>query len=173
MHDIETPYPKASGSKEVYAFFGLAMYSAQVFEKGLLNLVVTCKMLDKFNASRQDFDNFFNEFDRKTLGKLLQIVKGHVEFDSSQEDQLDRALQRRNFLAHQYFWDNAEEMMSNAGRMDLMMELRNDIQLFNEADTAVESILDPLRQSLGVTDESLERAFLEIMANAEARDTAE
>ena len=34
MSDFEIPFPDASDPKEIYAFFGLAMYHAQVFEKG-------------------------------------------------------------------------------------------------------------------------------------------
>jgi hypothetical protein len=173
MQDNEIPYPDASDPKEIYAFFGLTMYTAQVFEKGLLNLVVVCKMIGKQGATRQDFDDFFETFDRKTLGQLLNVARSQIDFDESIDDKLNAALKKRNFLAHQYFWDNAHEMMSDAGRLDLVMELRNDIQLFKDADTAVESIFDPLRRKLGITDDILERAFLEMKTAAESQDVAE
>lgn len=170
MQDNEIPFPDASDPKEIYAFYGLTMYTAQVFEKGLLNLVVVCKMLAKQGATRQCFSNLFEAFERKTLGQLLYVARSQVHFDESVEEKLHTALKRRNFLAHQYFWDNAQEMMSNAGRLELMMVLREDIRLFQVADSAVDSIFISLRQKLGITDEILEKAFSEIKKEAESRD---
>lgn len=68
------PDPEDYSEKEVYAFFGLAAYSAQVLENGLVNMVVAFKTFGA-RITRDQFDEIFSEHDSKTLGKLLQEAR--------------------------------------------------------------------------------------------------
>ena len=138
----------------------------------MLNLVVLCKMIAKENATQADFDNFFDTFDRKTLGQLMHVARTQVDFDDTIDEELKIALTRRNYLAHQYFWDNAQPMMTDSGRTQLMLALRDDIAIFKNADIALDSIAGPLRLKIGLTDDILQRMFDEMVAEAEAQEIA-
>ena len=129
-------------------------------------------MLETPNGTRIDVDNFYNSFDRRTLGQLLRVARTKITFEQSVDDRLSHALDRRNFLAHQYFWENAQKMLTDAGRMEMMLALRDDIALFKLADDDLTEISNPLRERIGVTDEILQQEYDRMMTEADAEEIA-
>jgi hypothetical protein len=76
------PEPEDFGCKEVYAFFGLAAYWAQVLERGVINLAVGLEIGKSSNVTRQLVDELFARFDVRTLGRLLRAVQDDISVGS-------------------------------------------------------------------------------------------
>lgn len=74
---------------------------------------------------------------------------------------LGRALEKRNWLAHHYFRERADEFVTDAGRLRMIEELEVMRQLFEDADDALDLFVKPVRERHGITDEWIERELLE------------
>jgi hypothetical protein len=162
LHELEIPQPESTDPKEVFAFFGLAMYEAQVFEKNVLHFVVLCEMLELPAGTREGVNRFYEKFDSCTLGKLLRIARGHDNFDPLVEPKLRRALDGRNVLVHQYFWNNAEKFCTDDGRLNMIHELRDSVALFKDADNDLTNLFFSLSERVGITQQKVEELYNEI-----------
>jgi hypothetical protein len=152
---FEIPEPADCGEKEVYAFFGLASFSAQVLEKGIINMVVAfrCKGL---RITRSEFDTLYAEHNKKTFGQLLNRARKIISIPDDIDSLLDEALLKRNWLMHHYFADRAAQFMTEIGRRQMLSELQSLIRIFIEADHATEPIYMPILEEFGVTEERIE-----------------
>ncbi|QQA77087.1 hypothetical protein [Pectobacterium parmentieri] len=150
--------------KEVYAYFGLAMYRAQCVEQSIVQLLIFFDFfkenVPKFSTSEKwevDFDRFDDMLSKKTMGNLLNSIKKLSVLDDDIENTLSLALKTRNWLAHAYFVDHALDFINESGRNKMITELEKVIELFN----SVENILQPISSSAalkyGLTDEVLEK----------------
>ena len=66
-----------------------------------------------------------------------------------------KALTKRNWLAHHYFRERAEDFVSAAGRDHMIAELEEAQSLVREADAELDDVVKPLRIRYGYTDEEL------------------
>ena len=158
--------------KETYAHFGLAHYLAQVLEHGVVNALVYLELIPskihtKQQRSREEWLQYFDEFmDRKfeaTLGRLIKGLREHDVVTDELEAALVPALRARNWLSHGYFRDRASEFMTEVGRESMISELQEFQNLFEKADTLLESALKPTRLKYGFTEEKLEKAVSEAL----------
>ena len=162
---LEIPTPDFDDPKEVYAFFGLAMYNANLVESCLINLAVALN-LDQVKAITQEvFEAAFGEMEAKTLGQLLRATRKFAAVPSNLEPILNEALDKRNFLAHRFFRANAEEIIHASGKRAMIEELSSMIELFMQADALLTPVYMSLWEKYGVTEEfiqsELERAYVE------------
>ena len=164
-HDI--PELENFSAKEVYAFFGLAAFSAQVLEKTLVNLVVTFKTCG-LPITRSIFDEIFDAHDSRTLGQLLRTARDQkIPIPAKTDGVLRMALEKRNYLNHDFFADHAGHFMTEAGRKTMLRRLTKLILLFKEANCQCEPIYRPLLERKGVSEEMLKtlaKKFIESAA---------
>jgi hypothetical protein len=156
--------------KEVYANFGLSMYMAQVLEHGIVNAFIFLELLPKTKGkwTPDEFDAYMDgEFD-KTLGRLIGKLRNLTTINNDLESLLTVALKKRNWLAHHYFRERAEECMSTSGRNSMIVELQRCRDLFKETDEKLEVVIKPLMKKLGMTDEILEENFKKFKEKANA-----
>ena len=147
--------------KDVYAHFGLAIYLAQCLEHGLVNgLLFLDHVPNKVRATKSaseweaSVDSFMDSKFQFTLGRMIRELKEVSAVDSKLEGLLATALTRRNWLAHEYFKDRAQELMTHAGRTQMVAELEDARELFLRADAALEKAIRPARLRLGLTDQA-------------------
>jgi hypothetical protein len=159
--NAEIPEPEDFGVKEVYAFFGLASYCAQVLEKGLVNMTVAFRAKG-LRITPSEFDALFEEHDKKTLGQLLRRARSAIAIPPDVDSLLETALEKRNWLAHQYFADRSVQFTEESGRGDMIRELQHLITLFRKADRATEPIYQPILRQMGVTDEIVRQLIEEM-----------
>jgi hypothetical protein len=161
------PEPENYSEKEVYAFFGLAAYSAQVLEKGLVNLVVTFRTFG-LSITRAEFDVIFDAHDSRTLGQLLRAARDqHIPIPDETDKLLARALERRNYLNHDFFADHAGHFMTERGRSTMIRRLSDLTMLFRRADRGCEPIYKPLLDRLGLNEQLLHKLSEELIHRAE------
>lgn len=169
---LPVPDPDFDDPKEVYAFYGLAGYAAQVLEQGLVTWVVALRMAGEQRLTTIMVERLFDEFEERTFGQLLRIVRERVQVSSDFEGLLEKALQRRNFLVHKFFSTHSADFLSDAGRRVMIKELRDAVALFEQADKAAESIYFPLLSRLGVSEAIMEQQMATFLHEARARDAA-
>lgn len=170
LEDI--PEPDGDEPKEVFAFFGLASYAAQVLEAELVNLIVATHLVEDIPDNADDIEALFSKHFTLTLGRLLRIASTRASLPAESEALISKALEARNRLAHRFFGDHSENFMSAAGRRDMLLELREMTILFRLADAASEQISGRLFESLGVAWNVVRRELSIMKARAEARDRA-
>lgn len=168
--------------KTVYAHFGLAYYMASVFETGLALAIVQLEFLtsvrdrierdgyQSFDAARYraDFDAFLEQQQTKTLGTLLKRVDVLTTLDPPLKALVSKAKAKRDFLAHHYFRERAEQFVTREGRSRMIAELEEATKIFDSADRNLDAFLQPHRDSLGLTKERVEArlaAYLKSVAN--------
>ena len=148
--------------KNVYAHFGLAIYFAQVLEHALVNTMICAELLpqragkpESKGERETEFDAFVNEKYQQTLGRLIRALKNATSIPPDLESVLTEALEKRNFLAHHYFRERAEEFMSWSGRERMIEELQGAQENLDDTATRITAVERPLREKYGLTDELL------------------
>ena len=153
-------------TKEVYAHFGLALYLAQVLEHGLVIALVYADLFPNKEPSqtRADFDLFMDKYFAATMGQMIKNFRKFVSVPPELEMVLLEARDKRNWLAHHYFRERAEEFMKEDGRENMIAELQGAQALFDRADGLLTDVTRPLRERFGFTDEKLEGYYKEYVS---------
>jgi len=165
MLRLTNPVPVAEGSdvKEVYAFYGLAAYQAQVLEKALVNLVIGLDA-DGVPVLRSHFDTLFDRFDPRAFAQLVSAAGARVALSEPAQQLLAEALRRRHHLTHQFYADHAAAFTTDEGRALMIEELRLLVQLLQRANDEVEKLYLPLLVKHGMTEERIRQLTDEVLA---------
>jgi hypothetical protein len=113
---------------DLYARFGIASEAAQVLEveAGNLALAYLALVVDPSKvtpAQTEVFQAVINDLNRKTLGTMFRHLKDFSKIDSAITDILDKALERRNYLTHNFFRTHNFAIQSEQGRAAMAEEL--------------------------------------------------
>lgn len=165
----EIPIPDLDDPKEIYAFAGLALYSANLVEASLINLAAVLQLNRVRAITRELFDEIFENLETKTLGRLLKATRSLTTVPSEIDSVLSRVLNERNYLAHHFFRENAGDIAHSVGYAVMIERLRSMIQLFNEADELVTPIYLSLWKKYGVDDAFIEQELAELHQEIEAK----
>jgi hypothetical protein len=166
----DEPYDENEHTKSVFAHFGRAYYMANVFETGLALAILQLEFLTgvKDRVEREglgsfdrvrfpaDFDAFLDHQHARTLGGLLKRVKKLTALPAPLQELVADAKAKRDFLAHHYFRERAEQFANRRGRDRMIEELDDAMAVFDTADRTLEEFLEPLRRSLGLAGERFE-----------------
>jgi hypothetical protein len=169
---LPIPELEGTGPKEVFAFFGLCSYCAQLLGQGLANLAVALHIRGLTRLGPGDASAAFERTDRKTLGQLLCEVRRKVTVPQETEEALAKALDDRNLLSHRFFAQHADDFLSDCGRGDMIAELRSMATRLQTADRLVDELAIPLWERLGVTRERVEAETKRMREEAERRGIA-
>ena len=135
--------------KEVFAWFGGAAYHAQCFEVELQSLLLLTHRLNNPDAPVSELDDVDLRLSRKNLGTLLRELgmqfQLHPEFDGLLSTYRDR----RNYLMHRFFFENARKLLNTPGCEAMIDELRGLSQAFQEVDAIAQEMSKRLRALAG------------------------
>jgi len=168
--ELKIPEPEGSDAKEVFAFFGLCSYSAQVLEQGLVNLAVGLRALGLSQLTEEDFDSLFEKMGRKTLGQLIADVRPYVKVSAELEQAIVKVLNDRNYIAHTFFVNHDIYFMSDQGRVKMIDELRLIMQHIRNVDRKLELMTHALWQRLGLTKEIFQNELKRMKAEPKQLD---
>ncbi len=163
---MSEPLPEYNNPKELYAFFGLAFYKAQVLEQGLLNLTVALHLADCPNVDLASINHMFGKWGSETLGRILNVARDLIEFPVELENRLQTALKYRNHLAHSFFVDHDLDLLSDAGRCQMIDELTKIYEFLDSVDKELDPIWMAAWEKIGMTEESYINALEEMKRNA-------
>jgi hypothetical protein len=141
--------------KEVYARFGLAMYQAQCVERAIAILLATEYGPGPTKITRSQYDDLLESLFKKTFGGLIAHLRKSVNVPSNFDDTLREALNKRNWLAHEYFWDRAGHFLSDKGRNIMLSELNEIIEYFSNLDQQVTEIYQAWAEKHGITKDRI------------------
>ncbi len=166
---------KGKEVREVYARFGLAIYTAQCLEHGLVNALIYVHLIPTEAGHTKDWesrvDSFASEHFKNTLGRLILDLKKVSSVPTELEESLASALRKRNWLAHDYFRERATDFLSREGRLMMIDELDAATNQFNQTDELLSDVLSPLLQRYGITEELIAKMEEEIVSNAQRKST--
>ncbi len=122
MNDPESLLePTSEEVKEVYARFGLAYYLAEVLHRGLCNLYCVSQLPAGGPVTRPRVEEHLRTAFETTLGQLVKKLQ-HM-LPPALVPELERAVERRNFIAHHFWYERSYMMRSARGIEDLVNEL--------------------------------------------------
>lgn len=153
----EIPQIEELNEKEVYAFFGLASYRGQCLEKGLVSFSMAYRLLDEKALTQEEWLSIHDGLNSKTFGQLLRSIKTRVDIPDVILKYLDESLEKRNWLAHDFFYDRASHFSDAAGMKLMISELQELIYLFQVTDRLIDTIYMDIWASFGVTEEWIQK----------------
>jgi len=156
MDDVEA-------RKDMFAWYGAAMYAAQLFEVELVTLLLSLKRLREPDTSPHEYDRFESLLSKKTLGTLLKELKKYIEIAQEFEDMLVQYRDSRNYLAHEFFYKNANGMRTRKGVDAITSELRDREQQLREADLIASKMSENVRKASGIDEDAFQEYARNIM----------
>jgi hypothetical protein len=168
----DVPTPDFDDPKEIYAFFGLAVYAANLLESSFINWTVALRLGTILQASRQDFDSAFAHFEKRTFGQLIKETHILTAVPAGLDLVLNKSLSERNRLVHHFFREHAANATHPAGQREMIAELSSMIELFNHADSLVTPIYQALWERFGVDEAMVERELASLIRETEAKYSA-
>jgi hypothetical protein len=164
---------------ELFAYFGRAAYMANVLETALAQTLLQVEYMTRVRAEfartkGKDFDRqkYENEFDTyfeaqlsKTMGQLGKLVKEFPDLNDELKGRIQEAIDRRNFLIHDYWREAGYMFGTEEGRAAMIAELSNDIDTFEKLAHDIMEATKPVRARLGISEETLNKRVEDRMAD--------
>ena len=155
--------------KEIYAYHGYSMFLSQALEGLLMQAIYSfvifpsskeeiAKIVEKGSIEEWEefIDNHEEKFMRKTMGTLLRRLTEQAEVPADTQKILRAALERRNFLAHQFFKEYLATFYSEEGQDKAIIYLRKSGGLIQEAINTLGPIVQSNMARLGYDEEYIE-----------------
>lgn len=139
--------------REAFALYGLAMYHAQCFEKSLVIIVFIAYNKKCFKSDFEQRENLFNDSFKKTAGQLLSKLKKMIRVSDDLEDVLVEAVKKRNWLTHNYFWENSLSIITTEGREKMINDLQELSNYFSKMDERMVEIYQKVFNKIGLTED--------------------
>jgi hypothetical protein len=131
----------------------LAYYLSECVFQGLIQVLSTRGT----NLTRGAVEQRMAELTRMTLGPLANAAQ--AELDPKYHDDLKRAVERRNFLAHGFWFERVHEMTSDEGLKRLITELQADQRLFHPLSQLCDGVVIGRLEAAGLTREMWDEAL--------------
>jgi hypothetical protein len=109
--------------------------------------------LDKI--TRDQIDVLLNTTFKKTLGALLKDIEKEADFPNELMGELRIALKHRNYLTHNYFWESCVDFNTDKGRDQMLSELLDYTEHFENTDKRLQGLIKNWRDKVGITDEQV------------------
>jgi hypothetical protein len=148
--------------KEVFAQFGAAYYHSEVLHRGLCNFYALATFDKVEDITRPRVEEKFAIAFSLTLGQVVEKTK--ELFPSDLQQRLEGVLDKRNYLAHHFWYERCHLMFSERGLFELCRELLELTNLFNELDEVITEYLRPRRQAMRITDELIQELLDKLIA---------
>lgn len=157
-------------TREMYAHFGLAAYLSQVFEKGIANLLSAHMYHEKKGKwSKKQYHAAIDNLDKNTLGQLLSTLKKYIEFDKNTEKFVLKAQEKRNYLVHNYFWENAAKIMFDDGKREIIQDLEQYQKIFKQADEIISEFYEIYFKASGISEDKMNVWLDKMVADEKAK----
>jgi hypothetical protein len=158
--------------REVYARYGLAMYQAQCVERGLAILLATAYRPGLTKITRSQYKELLESLFKKSFGGLTTHLRKSVNVPDDLEGALQEARNKRNWLAHHYFWDRAGHFMTDKGRWSMIDELQAIADNLDRLDKQLSEITQEWAKKHGITEQMLQLEMEKLIQWVENLDTA-
>ena len=152
--------------KEVFAHFGMAIFHGQGVERQIAILLATKHGPGLRNITRDQFDDLLTTQFDKTLGKLISNIRSVMMVPEDLSWDLKAALNKRNWLAHDYFWERAVQFMTTKGPAGMIGDLRTPGESFDRLDGQLIQITYEWADANGLTREMVQEELGRLVEEA-------
>lgn len=149
-------------AREMYARFGLAYYHSEVLHRGLCFILAMSDLPHRDLVTRPRVEEHIAHAFSLTLGEVITALAGKLpdEFSARLKD----VKEKRNFLAHHFWFDRAHLMFQADHIEGLIAELDHYTQLFNQMDEDTSAWFQPRHAELGLTDDILQESLARVLS---------
>ncbi|WP_337032172.1 hypothetical protein [Paenibacillus illinoisensis] len=141
-------------SRELFAYYGLAVYYGQALEQQLVNLILLMKLSQGKVVSDEDLEDLYERKMSSSLGQLIHEVKHHFTFSDEETRQLNELWKQRNSIVHHYFKERIHETFSPEGRSRMIKELEDFKSRAQELEISLQQYTGAWIAQLGLNAES-------------------
>lgn len=142
-------------TRDAYAHFGLAYFLSECVFSGLVNIVATSGS----GVTRGVLEMRMVELNRMTLGQLVEVARPWLP--AEEHDAFEMLVQRRNFLAHGFWYARAHLMSTGSGLMSIIDELKLDQDHFQRLAQLTDTVMAPRNEAVAITPEIFEELYKE------------
>ncbi len=168
MNDLLSTMSNNDLLERIYCQYALAMNYAQHIEQNLITLLV---MREKAGAElpQEDFLALERLWERSTLGRLIREIDSKMGHSSRVSDLLEEARNTRNYLAHQFFSDRAEQLVNSEMHQGILSDLQQATELLETTTHELLAIIKEAIVGSGMTEAQYEEQVHQIMAGFVSR----
>jgi len=134
-------------TRDVYAYYGAAVSTANILETGLINYLTLIQNKAKKNGTQLSWDQYYAENTGLTMGKLILRIQQRTLLSTELKQELETALKMRNDLAHYYFRERALYLATFASRAFMIEELKDAADLFTRVS---ERLTEEILKTIGL-----------------------
>jgi hypothetical protein len=146
--DFETG-PDYELRRDLFARFGLAYYNSECLHRELCIVSACSELPPPALITKPRVEELLSRAFSLTLGEVILKLEGVLPHELWKN--AVAALDRRNFLAHHFWFERVHLMFNVRDTRKLIAELDDDIELFDKLDACVSEYSRSLLEGLGVT----------------------
>jgi hypothetical protein len=132
-------------TREFYGQYGYAMHTAQMLERGLLELYALKKFLAN-NLTEIEYYSILSNPKKWTLGGIIREIVIYNCFDHHYSKMLENANDNRIFLAHMFWWERDIKFNDGNELVKLHKEIFSYIDIFNQLIQFVDLLIKKVRE---------------------------
>lgn len=151
----DTQVPESEQSKELFAYFGLAVYYGQALEQQLTNLLLLTKLSQGRTPTEADLTDLYQRKLSNSLGQLIKEIQHHFPFSEQETAQLEEVWKQRNHIVHDYFKERIQETFTAAGRAKMIQELKRFKNKARRLEIKLQGYCTEMFKKLGLEEETL------------------
>jgi hypothetical protein len=114
-------YNEENEIKDCFAYFGRTLYSAQVVEKAILNILLLNQIT---NITEQKYNELLVEKSELTFMELKREIISLGLLSTEFIENLEKFHIKREWLSHNYWWDRSIELNCKELRPKILKELK-------------------------------------------------
>ena len=148
--------------QEMYARFGLAYHCSEVLHRGLCIILAMSDLPRKDMITRPRVEEHLANAFSMTLGQVITELVGRIPAEYS--TRLEEVLEKRNFLAHHFWFDRAQLMFRAENIQQLIEELDGYTAIFSRLDEETTAWFHKRQNELGITDDMLQDSIARFLS---------
>lgn len=159
---VVTNKPTDDLVREMYARFGLAYYHSEVLHRGLCIILAMSDLPRRDLITRPRVEEHLAHAFSLTLGDVITELDGNIPAKYS--TRLADVREKRNFLAHHFWFDRAHLMFRADHIRGLIDELDGYTEIFSRLDEETSAWFHARQTELGLTDDILQDCLAHILS---------
>jgi hypothetical protein len=148
--------------RDLFAKFGLAYYHSECLHRELCIVLACSELPPPALITHPRVEELLSRAFSLTLGEVIVKLEGVLPHDVWKNALA--AVDRRNFLAHHFWFERAHLMFNIRNTCQLIAELDDDIRLFDKLDACVSEYSKSIFARLGVTAEMQAESLNRVIA---------
>ena len=157
--------------REAMAYFGRAIYRCQVIEQSLIIILTASSIIARqhgwsdFPYFNRDLSDVKQILSKKSLGKLLNEIRKQKRVSISLRvlDDLGDFIRKRNFFAHEYFYERDPKMHSKKGLIEIVKECDEFWEEYESLEVACDLLESLLLEFAGMDRAMVEQKSKELL----------